>query len=56
MKEAREFFMKHRGAIIGGLVAILLIALRIHNILIGIAIVVVRNAYSEIIYRIIRNL
>ena len=41
MDEFKEFLIKYRGAIIGGIVAIVALILRIHEFLIGCIIVVV---------------
>jgi len=40
MKDVKEFLMKYRGAIIGGLVALLLVAVRLHILLVWIAIII----------------
>ena len=39
MEKVRDFLIKFRGAIIGGLVAIILLILRVHKILIGLLII-----------------
>ena len=41
MKEVKDFLLKYRGAIIGALIAIVLIAVRFYLVLIWIALVVV---------------
>ena len=35
MEQFKDFFIKYRGAIIGGIIAIIALMLRIHEILIG---------------------
>ena len=39
MEKIKDFLVKYRGAIIGGIIAIVLLILRIHEILIGILII-----------------
>ncbi len=39
MENIKEFLIKYRGAIIGGIVAIILLILKIHEILIGFLII-----------------
>ena len=39
MKDFKEFLMKYRGAVIGGLVALVLVAFRAHFLLIAIAVI-----------------
>jgi len=41
MKDIREFFIRYSGAIIGGLIALILLILRIHIILLWIAVIVI---------------
>ena len=40
MKDIKEFFIKYRGAIIGGLVALIALLLNLHKVLIVILIIV----------------
>lgn len=40
MEEIKEFLIKYRGAIIGGLIAIIALIFNLHNILIGALIII----------------
>lgn len=39
MEQFKEFFIRYRGAIIGGIIAIIALILKIHQILIGLLII-----------------
>ena len=39
MKDMKEFLTKYRGALIGGLVAIIVLVLKLHEIMVGILII-----------------
>ncbi|MCL2382976.1 MAG: hypothetical protein FWC79_02155 [Oscillospiraceae bacterium] len=39
MEESKEFFIKYRGAIIGGLIGILMLVLRLHLVVLWVAVI-----------------